>query len=69
MLALTLTLGYALLGLSGPESQLEAARKEFLANRFARCIRLLDITESSMGPRTDVAIRRELLDLRRRRSV
>lgn len=65
MLVLALVVGYALLGFSGPEATLEAARQEFAAARYAKCVRLLDLTESSLGPRTDVALRRELLDLRR----
>lgn len=65
MLVLALVLGYALLGLSGPEVAVRTAREQFAAKHYARCVRLLDITEGSLGPRTDVALRRELLDLRR----
>ncbi|MFO1052090.1 MAG: hypothetical protein U1F36_07740 [Planctomycetota bacterium] len=64
MLVLALTLGYVLLGLSGPREQVINAGLDFQKGRYAACVRLLDIVESSLGPNADPDLRRDLLALR-----
>lgn len=65
-LVLAVTLGYALLGLSGPESHLDAAREEAARGQHARAIRLLDIAERSLGPGSPEPFRKRLLEQRYR---
>lgn len=64
LLVLAATLGYALLGLAGPESHLEAAREEAALGQHARAIRLLDTAERSLGPASHDELVAKLLDLR-----
>ena len=65
-LVLALILGYAALGLSGPEASLESAAAALAADRPTRAIELLDLAESGLGPRSDPEIRERILRLRQR---
>jgi len=64
LLVLAATLGYALLGLSGPESHVEAAREEADRGNHLATIRLLDIAERSLGAESPRDLRIEMLRLR-----
>ena len=64
LLVLAATLGYALLGLSGPESQVAAAREEASRGNHLAAIRLLDIAERSLGADSPRELQIEMLRLR-----
>ncbi|MGA0867933.1 MAG: hypothetical protein ACO3UM_03300 [Planctomycetota bacterium] len=64
LLVLAATLGYALLGLSGPESHVAAAREEAERGNHLATIRLLDIAERSLGDESPRDLRIEMLRLR-----
>ncbi len=63
---LSITLGYALLGFSGPESTIEDARAEFEAGNASKAIRWLDIAESALRNSGDEELRERLVALRYR---
>jgi tetratricopeptide (TPR) repeat protein len=64
LLVLAATLGYALLGLSGPESHVAAAREEAERGNHLATIRLLDIAERSLGDESPRDLQVEMLRLR-----
>lgn len=68
-LCLFLTVGYAVLGLSGPATTLDGAERAFAARDYAACVRLCDLAESSLGPSAEPQIRRRILDLRHRAHI
>ena len=56
--------GYALTGLSGPETALNEARSALASGRTGEAVRVLNLAEQSLGTAGTPALRREILQLR-----
>lgn len=61
LLVLGLTVGYALLGLSGPRSALADADRAFEANRLTDTVRLLDLAERTLTAREHAELQPAIL--------
>lgn len=64
--ALGITIGYAALGLAGPEIALEEAETALVANRPEEAVRLLDFAERSGSLKEQPELRARLLSIRHR---
>ncbi|MEY4674680.1 MAG: hypothetical protein RL148_2464, partial [Planctomycetota bacterium] len=64
--ALGITIGYAALGLAGPESALEEAEAALVADRPEEAVRLLDFAERSDSLNEQPELRARLLSIRHR---
>ncbi|MEO0481668.1 MAG: hypothetical protein AAF196_19545, partial [Planctomycetota bacterium] len=62
---LAMVLGYALIGLSGPESTLAEAQQALKESRPVRALQLADRAWDALGPNSDPALRRAVLATRR----
>lgn len=62
-LTLALTVGYAVAGLSGPETSIKEADRAIRAGRYSEAIHSLDLAERSLG-RSDRALRERILRTR-----
>src|SRR5262245_24906398 len=62
-LTLLLTVGYAIAGLSGPESNIREATRSLQAGRYADAVRTLDMAQRGLK-KTDVDLLQQLLRLR-----
>lgn len=65
-LGLVLTLGYALLGFSGPKTALQNAQQAFATGRYSEAVRILDTAERDLGPAGHNDLRRQILEVRYR---
>ncbi len=63
-LVLAITMGYAALGLSGPDTAVADARRALAAGRYAQCVRILDLAEQGLGRTPDPTLLQQILTIR-----